>query len=605
MKTERFLKYIVGGAILLLSPMILSAQTAKIYKGSKADGSGKLIYEIIDADSIVFLKNSDADDESLKISLNTNDDYNDLGVTVTGTPGEVGAVYSIPLKVRGKYGMKFDFKMPKTLNNVSSVWQLASFGTRNAKKTNGFLINIGGELTTPQSPYAQPQFNSWIGAYVTESTTNNYAVTHKPCESKIIGQFSGEAAFSVRYKGSDTDVCLQISANVFRIYHSSNNVDIVNIRLTNGMSLTSLTTALAGFNSIVEVNCYNIEGKTTDDLVWVNNIPLIASYNGTDYEAFPSYIMLYDDKWHTAEIYFDANYSSGYDMLRIYIDGYHLRQLDSSFSLEGNGFFDSVLTLGGSDIMVKDFKFSENFRSDIPNIFCVMNHEIADRTEVDYSLPQSDLSISYNRTKDIIDMADECGLTYVTSSQIRDYFKDGTPLPHNCWTIIHDDYYYLSEHYARYNATCASIKDLYIANSMKVSFGIIALNNQLTQSVAMDIRRDKNLFEFLIHDAYSLVSKQGYSAIKTRIEDNIEAFKNILWNCDIWVYSGGQNDVNTRMMLKYEGNINLAWWNEMFPSRGSVSNFSNLMSLPRAGMHDSGASLSFLKDKIEFVKRHY
>lgn len=604
MKAKLFLKYVVV-TILLLFPMILNSQTTKIYKGVTSDGSGKLIYEIIDADSIVFSKNSDADDGSYNISLSANDDYDGLGVTVSGTPGEVGAMYSIPLQVKGKYGMKFDFKMPKTLNNVSSVWHLASFGTRNLTNTNGFLINIGGEFTTSQAPYAQPQFNSYIGAYVTESSKNNYAVTHKPCESKIIGPFAGEAAFSVRYKGSDNDVCLQISGNVFRIYHSASNVDIVNISLTNGMSLASLTTALEGYNSIVEIKNYNIEDKTVDDLIWVNDIPLIATYNGSNYEAFPSYVMLYDDKWHTAEIYFDASYNSGYDMLRIYIDGYHLRQADNTFSLEGNGFFEGVLTLGGSDIKVRNFKFSENYKSDIPNIFCVMNHEIADRMEHDSSLPQSDLSISYNRTKDIIDMANECGLTYVTSSQIRDYFIKGTPLPHNCWTIIHDDYYYLSEHYVGYNSTSAAIKDLYISNSMKVSFGIIALNDQLTKSVAMDIRRDKDLFEFLIHDAFSLVSSQGYTAIKNRIEDNMAAFKSYLWDCDIWVYSGGRNDINTNMMLKYDGNINLAWWNEMFPYRGSVSKFSNLMSLPRAGMHDSGVSISSVKDKIEFIKKHY
>ena len=605
MKFLQSLVFSVLGGALLFSSVMADAQTVRIYKGAKQDGTGKLLYELVDADSIVFTSNSEEDEGAVQYSLGGDVDYSNTGVVVEGTPGAVGTIYRIPLQVRGKYGMKFDFKLPQNVNNVSSVWQLASFATRKPTTTNGFLLQVGGATTTPQPPYAQPQFNSWIGAYLTESTGNNYSVVHKPSDFAIVGPFAGDAAFSVRYKGSDTDVCMEITDNLFRIYHTSGNVDIISIGLTNNLTLESLTESLSNYNSIIEVKNYNTDGHTIEDLIKISNIPLVASYNSTDYEAFPSYVMLYDDKWHTAEIYFDASYNSGYDMLRIYIDGFHLRQADNSYGLEGDGFFDDVLVLGGADILVKDFKFSENYKSNIPNIFCFMNHEIANRTEFDGSLPSDDLSISYDRTKSLIDLADELGLVYVTSSQIKDYYKNGTPLPHNCWTIIHDDYYYLSEHYSGYNPTSERIKSLYQANNMKVSFGIIAMNNQLSEDVAIDIRRDKNIFEFLVHDAFSLVSRQGYDTISRRITDNLGAFSRYLWDCDIWVYSGGQRDINTEMMLKYEGNVSIAWWNEMFPYRGSVSKFSDLMTLPRAGMHDSGLPLTSVKDKIMFIKKHF
>lgn len=178
-------------------------------------------------------------------------------------------------------------------------------------------------------------------------------------------------------------------------------------------------------------------------------------------------------------------------------------------------------------------------------------------------------------------------------------FRYGEELPHNCFTIIHDDYHYLRENVEKEYAR--DIRKLYLRNGIKASFGLIPA--YLTDEEIAEVEKDKDVFEFLIHDDYSLSSSKGYQAIADRIANNISNFKSKLYTSNIWVYTGGVFDANTKMMLQASG-ISIAYYTSGTTTSGGICDASDRLGLPRLYCNDTGTTISELEEILSNLVNH-
>ena len=518
---------------------------------------------------------------------------------IEGVAGEAGARYSVPIAVKGNYGITIKFRMPDDLHTSVYERELASFGTRASSSTNGFSVEIKSVL--PTNDLSQISCKSTLGFYPTNSKTNNYAgslsvgSTNRP--------FVGEAAFSIRYTGSlegNADIAYTLGEEALRVYHTDTDADVLNIPYPEDGLITSLLDAINAHTSTLEAVGYAAENLTLDNIIKCSAIPLVYDYSGT-VDAFPSYVLLKDDDWHTLEVRFNAGKGKGDDMIAGYIDGQRFYHVDNGFKLYGDGFFKSDLIFGCEGVVVKSLKVEPVLKSEIPNIVALCQHSINGDEKFNSTVTSStNLSVTYGRTEELLRVFKKYGFKYVTNEQINGYLRRGEVLPHNCFTIIHDDYHYLRENAEKEYAR--DIRKLYLRNGIKVAFGLIP--GYLTDEEIAEVEKDKDVFEFLIHDDYSLSSSKGYQAIANRIANNISNFKSKLYTSNIWIYIGGVFDANTKMMLHAAG-ISMAYYTSGTTTSGGISPMKDMMVLPRLYMNDTSPNtISILEDILSNLVKH-
>ena len=491
------------------------------------------------------------------------------------------------------------FKMPNDLHTAVYERELISFGTRAFNTTNGFSIDIKSVL--PTNDLSQVLCKSSLGFYPTNSKTNNYAGRIE-VGGRTIREFVGDAAFSIRYTGSlegNKDIVYTLGDNALRIYHTTTDVDVLNVPYPEDNLITSLLDAVNAHNGIVEAVGYSAENVTLDSIIKCNAIPLVGTYEGTT-DAFPSFVLLKDDSWHTLEIRFDASKGKGLDMIAGYIDGQRFYHVDNSYKLYGDGYFKSELTLGCDGVVIKSIKVAPTLKSELPNIIALCQHQInGDEKFNSTTTSSTDLSVTYGRTDELLRVFKKYGFKYVSSEQINGYLKRGEVLPHNCFTIIHDDFHYLLENAQKEYAR--DIRKLYLRNGIKAAFGLIP--GYLTDDEIVEIEKDKDVFEFLIHDDYTLSSSKGYRAIADRIANNISNFKSKLYTSNIWIYTGGTFDANTKMMLHAAG-ISIAYYTTQTTTSGGICDASDRLALPRLYCNDTGTTISKLEEILSNLVKH-
>ena len=532
--------------------------------------------------------------------LNNVELVGNVVAVVEGVAGEVGAKYSVPITVKGGYGITMKFKMPNDLHTAVYERELISFGTRNYNTTNGFSVDIKSVL--PTNDLSQISCKSSLGFYPTDSKTNNYA------GSLSVGStnraFVGEAAFSIRYTGSlegNADIAYTLGEDALRVYHTDTDADVLNIPYPEDGLITSLLDAINAHTGTLEAVGYVAENLTLDNIIKCSAIPLVYDYSGT-VDAFPSYVLLKDDDWHTLEVRFDASKGKGLDMIAGYIDGHRFYHIDKGYKLYGDGYFKSELTFGCDGVAVKSIKVAPTLKSEIPNIVALCQHSINGDEKFNSTVTSStNLSVTYGRTEELLRVFKKYGFKYVTSEQINGYLRRGEVLPHNSFTIIHDDYHFLIENAEKEYAR--DIRKLYLRNGIKAAFGIIPIDGYLSEETAAECIKDKDVFEFLIHDAYNLESKQGYQAIANRIANNISIFKSKLYTSNIWVYTGGVFDANTKMMLQASG-ISIAYYTSGTTTSGGICDASDRLGLPRLYCNDTGTTISKLEEILSNLVNH-
>lgn len=520
---------------------------------------------------------------------------------IEGVAGEAGARYSVPIAVKGSYGITIKFRMPDDLHTSVYERELASFGTRASSSTNGFSVDIKSVL--PTNDLSQLLCKSSLGFYPTNSKTNNYAGRFD-IEGRTEREFVGDVAFSLRYTGSlegNEDIAYTLGENALRIYHTTTDVDVLNVPYPEDNLITSLLDALNVNTETVEAIGYSAENITLDSIIKCSAIPLIGTYEGTT-DAFPSFVLLKDDTWHTLEVRFDASKGKGLDMIAGYIDGRRFYHIDNGYKLYGDGYFKSELTFGCDGVAVKSIKVAPTLKSEIPNIVALCQHSINGDEKFNSTVTSgTNLSVTYGRTEELLRVFKKYGFKYVTSEQINGYLRRGEVLPHNCFTIIHDDYHYLRENAEKEYAR--DIRKLYLRNGIKAAFGIIPIDGYLSEETAAECIKDKDVFEFLIHDDYTLSSSKGYQAIADRIANNISNFKSKLYTSNIWVYTGGVFDANTKMMLQASG-ISIAYYTSGTTTSGGICDASDRLGLPRLYCNDTGTTISELEEILSNLVNH-
>lgn len=530
---------------------------------------------------------------------NVIDLTNNNVTVIEGVAGEAGARYSVPIAVKGSYGITIKFRMPDDLHTSVYERELASFGTRASSSTNGFSVEIKSVL--PTNDLSQISCKSTLGFYPTNSKTNNYA-GRVDVAGRTEREFVGDVAFSLRYTGSlegNEDIAYTLGEDALRVYHTDTDADVLNIPYPEDGLITSLLDAINAHTSTLEAVGYYAENLSLDNIIKCSAIPLVGTYEGTT-DAFPSFVLLKDDSWHTLEVRFDASKGKGLDMIAGYIDGRRFYHVSDGYKLYGDGYFKSELIFGCDGVAVKSIKVAPTLKSEIPNIVALCQHSINGDEKFNSTVTSgTNLSVTYGRTEELLRVFKKYGFKYATSEQINGYLRRGEVLPHNCFTIIHDDYHYLRENAEKEYAR--DIRNLYLRNGIKAAFGLIPA--YLTDEEIAEVEKDKDVFEFLIHDDYTLSSSKGYQAIADRIANNISNFKSKLYTSNIWVYTGGAFDANTKMMLHAAG-ISIAYYTAGTTTSGGICDMSDRMALPRLYCNDTGTTISKLEEILSNLVKH-
>ena len=487
----------------------------------------------------------------------------DAGISVTGTPGERGAVYSMNLRSSGLWVLSFKFKYPKDVQQGSGVVQLAKFDNLASNAKGGFCLDILKATPTAQAPFAQPYFGAGLNWYPVAQKTNNYASRYRPTGAAN-RQFTGEDAISIRYAGdisvsANRDVVLTIDDTGLVVKHSTDNSVIVSEAFPQSKSMNEFAATLASktaaggvYNGIIEFEFLIVEEHSTDDLLRVSNIPLVGDYSSQSaskgWQAFPCFLPYYDDSWHQIDIRMDWSKSDIRNALVCLYDGMEMSTTSALATMEGDGKFVADFTLGGEGILVKDLKFKNGVsETDSPKIVVCMTHQ---QTDGVYDPHTTDGYMTLGRMQWIMSVFKEYGFEFVGLEQIASYIAAGASLPRRCFTIIFDDKYYLADWT---NPLASKFRQLLMANCAQASFAI-APSAIDTQAKIDAINADKSIFQFHAHDTTNpTADKYGYAEFMSHYRDLFASHRNAIGATNIYTYAGGKYDVNLLHLFRHLG----------------------------------------------------
>lgn len=299
-----------------------------------------------------------------------------------------------------------------------------------------------------------------------------------------------------------------------------------------------------------------------------------VQFAGKGWNAFPCYLSLYDDTWHKVEIIYNSNGSSGSNVLKCLLDGMELRLIDNGITA-GIGMFESVLLLGGDGVTIRNYRFENNVtKSSEPSLVVYMLHAITDGLHNTSNVVKT----SIGRLQDIIDANNKIGSKYVSLEDVDDFIHRGKTLPDNCYTIIHDDYYYLAD---TNDPTVNKFRKLYNKYKIRPSFALIM--TQITDLQRTSVKLDNSIYSFHIHDYDHLrgLAQRTYNDLVNNIDSALDSFRENFWASTVITQVGGSNDQNVIKILKHKG-VSLSF------AIGSttLSRRYNNLALPRVDASD-------------------
>lgn len=494
--------------------------------------------------------------DKFTVNFQSAEQLADYNITCSGNIGAVGAVYTIPIQCRGSYEMTFRFRLPRDLNLTETDVQLAKLDRLNGPNINsrgGFIIDIHKKKPVVNAPYAQPKYQSGISWYVNKKD-NNYRGDYTP--GIIEKPFVGADAFSIRYMGdvsqsANRDIVLDISNNGMTVRHSGGTTiwhkDFPDNKSMHDFiqSLIDDTEEGGAQNGVFEINVLLADGDyTTDDLIRVSGIPLVGDYSsqheGKGWQAFPCFLSYIDDAVHTIDVRFDGKGDKGYHLISVFLDGKMLSVIDSGYKLGDTANFDAPLTLGGEGIEIIDFSFNAyDLRISHPKISVVMLHNLHEGLWQKDGFGEGNIT-SLGGIQRIAHKFWENGFSFVPLSAIESYYHNGISLPDRCYTIIHDDYYYLKD--TTPGSVSNDFREFYKRNNMKVSFAMIM--DEAKEDVISAANKDKDVFEFHLHSVADFTSL-GYEELLLEIREEQQKYRDALGDTNIFTYPYGAHDYNT------------------------------------------------------------
>lgn len=487
------------------------------------------------------------------------------GISVTGTPGQRGAVYSVTLASGGVWALSFKFKFPKNIQQVADqTTQLAKLDNLVSNAAaGGFCIDLVSALPTARAPFAQPSFNAGLNFFAIAQKDNNFGVRVRP-DDEHNKQFVGRDAVSIRYAGDITqtanqDVVLTIDSTGLTIKHSTDDSVILSepfpvSKAMNEWAATLATKCASGgaYEGIIEFDYIFVEGQSTDDLLRVSNIPLVGDYTSQSaskgVQAFPCFLPYFDDEWHRIDVRLDFNKSTVREALVCLLDGMEITNPSTAIpSLSGNGIFEATFTLGGADILVKDFKYETNkTKLDVPKIIVGMTHNQADGV-YDPNTPDGYMTIG--RMQYLLATFAKHGFKFVPLPEIAAYINGQGEVPEKCYTIIFDDKYYLADWT---DPLSNKFRRLLMGHNAKASFALtpIAID---TDDERAAINKDKDFFCFHAHDNAPTAEKYKYADFMTHFSGLLAGHRDAVGATNIYTYMGGLFDVNVLHLFRRLG----------------------------------------------------
>ena len=463
---------------------------------------------------------------------------------VSGNYGSIGAKYSIPINVIGKYYLGFDFKYPKDITRASSNRTLLTFKRLSSNiNTNGTcIVDVNGSINS----FIGQQITSsaQVVAYISSIKNNNYksVMTTGTGHNKSI---FGTDAFALRYIGSNGTPKLTINDNGITIQNDV--VTIMNVQYPSDKSVLTLANTLktlcedgGELNGVVSFIPYDVFGRSTDELVHCENVPMRTTDANGDY---PVYIPYIDDSWHKLEVVFDESGIKGRSLLSIFVDGKRLSYIDDSFVLVGDGIFETSAIIGGEGFDLRNFKFENNStKIASPLIMVDMLHNVS----AALSVGGQDV-ISVYEIERIIETYRNHGFKYAPLSLVSEYFNGNIKLEGKYFTLVHDDYFYVS----RNGEIGEMLNRLYKSKNIKADYAIIP--EGFTTTDAERLSHNLSVSEWSYHSESNL-GELPYDTLVSKVSSemlNLE--KKIGQVTNTLIYPYGSNTLSTRKTLKHLG----------------------------------------------------
>jgi hypothetical protein len=500
-----------------------------------------------------------------KHSLEMAQGLAEQGIAVTGTPGTRGATYEVELQSGGIFVLSFEFKFPRDIQQTADTLQLAKLDKLSTGNVSGgFCIDIFKALPTAQAPFAQPYFGAGLNFYGIAQKNNAYGSRYRPSGTPN-KQFVGKDAVAIRYAGDITqaanrDVVLTINDTGLVVKHSTNDAVIVSEPFPVSKSMNEWAATLAtkcasggAYDGIIEFVFLLVEGYSTDDLLRVADIPLVGDYSAQDankgWQAFPCFLPYYDDEWHTIDVRVDFSKQTSRDVLVCLFDGTEISCPSTAPGVTGNGVFSATFTLGGSDILVRNFSFEQNkTQTGRPKIIVCMTHGISDGV---YDPETPNAYITLGRMQWLLNTFKAHGFEHITYDEIAAYINGNGEVPDKCFTIIHDDQYY----YRDWSDPLSSrFRQLMMQNNARVSFCPTITEMSYPERVAA-MNKDKSFFCFHPHGLHGdgVATKHGYADFMTFYRTLFSDFRDKIGASNLYTYPEGKYDVNVIKLLGYLG----------------------------------------------------
>lgn len=527
---------------------------------------------------------------------------------ISGTPGQAGAQFQIPIKCTGKYALSFQFKLPRGIQAAGNAVQIASLYAHDVKGTEGgFLVKIVPGAPVAAAPYQQVAFKGGISFYPSGRTNNNYRCDYVPncIEDK---PFVSNDLFSIRYKGdlsqsANRDVAYEITNTGLRIYHTGSGAALLTENFPSNKDYATFVASMrtkcaagGAYANIIEWEDYVTSIISTDDIIRVSAIPMCGNYTGyatPGWDAFPCYVAAIDTDWHTLDIRFNnagnALGNNGNNLMAFILDGKDMAYIDKGMGLVGTGEFENWLTLGGEGIEIRNFSYDgTTTRTKTPKIITYYGHDMVD------SLIGASGTVNFSTgcLQTLIELHNRYGWTFIDAAMLRDYLNGHVDnLPEKSWTIFQDDQFFMTM-----ETDAAKIFDTtYRRNNMHTAFAMIDQSYTGDNiDKAEKCRMAQQMYRFVVHSDTEY-AKYPYQTIKEDLAAQYAAFKANIGDCNMFILPGGSHNMNTSHFLRANG---IAYCGTVDAAYCAKRYYATVQ--PRISVNDQSQSVAGIENRLKW-----
>ena len=403
-------------------------------------------------------------------------DIENNGGFVDGRFGEEGTFYGLPVNLINGIKISFDVEFAKDLQNKTDK-------SVNFMNIGGFHGGVNGNITlrfsSPNTENIQVANEVRVmtdqGRKVVRYDNYNY-----PYEDA----FMGNIAFSI--KGDNKTVTIDDYG--LYVYSKENEALLFSVPFEGHETLRSWSDALclSASNNGVDVELFDVENKTTHDLLMQNKI---------DISGYPLYARTIKEGKTNIEVILRSDAEKQY--IDMFVDGQIALGNREIQNASGLKYKQSYVVIGGEGVKVSNIKVCHNdIARTSPRLIVVMLHSI----RPDNYTGELGMWITPSLLKAELDLFAKHGYENISVEDVVEYMRNGKSIPKRAFAIIHDDDYYFGSKIGI--KEFEDVRRMYYNRNIKAGFAIIpnALNdNEKKEEVIARLKKDSNLFSFGVH----------------------------------------------------------------------------------------------------------